>query len=414
MQIFRTLKHWKARFSHLVLDFPLRDTLLMLWQRFREDHLALTASSLTLTTLMAMVPFFVLILAIFTAFPMFGRLRQALESWMVESLIPPAIAQPVLEGLMNFASHAGKLGTVSMLLFVLTVFSLMSGINQHLNAIWRVRKLRPLGQRILIFWAAATIGPVLFGGSIVTTSYLLSLSRGWVTGFPVVTPDGLQLLIDLIEFSLMALSFAALYHLVPNTQVRWSHAFAGGVFAAAGITAGQQLIGWYLKSVPSISVVYGTFAAVPILLIWLYLIWIVILLGAVIAAYLPSLLDGLRRHGKGMGWQMQLAIELLRRLHQAQQTPRRGACLEELARGLRVEAPQLESILEEMAALDWVARLDEGGARWVLIAPIASTRMQPLIERWLLPRSPQLDALWRYPPEEVTLADVLHPPRLMP
>ena len=123
MQILRTLNHWKARFSHLVLDFPLRDTLLMLWQRFREDHLALTASSLTLTTLMAMVPFFVLMLAIFTAFPMFGRLRHAIESWMVDSLIPPAIAQPVLEGLMSFASHAGKLGTVSMLLFVLTVFA---------------------------------------------------------------------------------------------------------------------------------------------------------------------------------------------------------------------------------------------------------------------------------------------------
>ena len=410
MQILRTLNHWKARFSHLVLDFPLRDTLLMLWQRFREDHLALTASSLTLTTLMAMVPFFVLMLAIFTAFPMFGRLRHAIESWMVDSLIPPAIAQPVLEGLMSFASHAGKLGTVSMLLFVLTVFSLMSGINQHLNAIWRVRKPRPLGQRILIFWAAAPVGPVRLGGSVVTTSYLLSLSRGWVTGIPVVTPGGLQVLIDLIEFGLMALSFAALYHFVPNTQVRWSHALAGGVFTAAGITTGQQLIGWYLKSVPSISVVYGTFAAVPILLIWLYLTWIVILLGAVVAAYLPSLLDGLRRHGQGRGWQLQLAIELLRRLHQSQQEPRRGATLQELSCGLRVESPQLESVLEDMAALDWVARLDEDNARWVLIAPVAQTRMQPLIERWLLPRTPQLEVLWRHPPEEVTLADVLHSP----
>ena len=208
----------------------------------------------------------------------------------------------------------------------------------------------------------------------------------------------------------MALSFAALYHFVPNTQVRWSHALAGGVFTAAGITTGQQLIGWYLKSVPSISVVYGTFAAVPILLIWLYLTWIVILLGAVVAAYLPSLLDGLRRHGQGRGWQLQLAIELLRRLHQSQQEPRRGATLQELSCGLRVESPQLESVLEDMAALDWVARLDEDNARWVLIAPVAQTRMQPLIERWLLPRTPQLEVLWRHPPEEVTLADVLHSP----
>ena len=78
--------------------------------------------------------------------------------------------------------------------------------------------------------------------------------------------------------------------------------------------------------------------------------------------------------------------------------------------GLRVESPQLESVLEDLAALDWVARLDEDNARWVLIAPVAQTRMQPLIERWLLPRTPQLEALWRHPPEEVTLADVLHSP----
>ncbi|MFM2324248.1 MAG: hypothetical protein RL244_1127 [Pseudomonadota bacterium] len=406
-KLLRRLLDFHARLPLLLLDFPWRETLAMLRQRFREDHLSLTASSLTFTTLTAIVPFFAVVLSIFTAFPMFGKLQQALEQWMVQNLIPSAIANPVVESVTVFASHAKQLGTAGTVFFVLTAFLLMSSINEHLNAIWRVRKQRPLGQRLLIYWAAVTIGPVVLGASIATTSYVLSLSKGWITGTPVGTPGGIQFLINTVEFALMAGGMAALYHFVPNTRVRWTHALAGGVFAAAGIALAQRLLALYLARVPSYSVVYGTFATLPILLLWVYLAWIIILLGAVIAAYLPALLHGLRRHGQGMGWQMQLAIELLRKLNHAQQTPARGLSLEVLSQQLRVEAPQLEPVLEELAELRWVGRLDEEDSPWVLLVPAEKTRLEPLIARWLLPQTPQLQPLWQHTLADMTLLDAL-------
>lgn len=407
MNILARLLRWHARLPLQLLEFPWRDTWGTLRQRFREDHLALTASSLTLTTLTAMVPFFAVMLSVFTAFPMFGKLQLSLQDWMMQNLIPGPIAMQVVNSLTTFASHARQLGTAGMVFFVLTALMLMSNINQHLNAIWRVRKQRPMGQRLLIYWAAVTIGPIGLGASVASTSYILSLGQGWITGTPVGTPYGVKLLINGVEFVLMALGMAALYHFVPNTRVRWSHALAGGVFASAGVGLSQRLLGLYLARVPSYSVIYGTFATLPILLLWVYLVWIIVLLGAVIAAYLPSLLQGLKRHGQGMGWQMQLAIEILRKLAQAQQTPARGLSLERLAQQLRVEGPQLEPVLEELAALRWVGRLDEKDSPWVLLASPGQTLVAPMIARWLIPQSPQMEPLWQHRLQDMTLAEML-------
>ena len=108
-----------------------------------------------------------------------------------------------------------------------------------------------------------------------------------------------------------------------------------------------------------------------------------------------------------MGWQMQLAIELLRKLHHAQQMPARGVPLELLSQQLRVEAPQLEPVLEELAELRWVGRLDEADSPWVLLVPAEKTRLEPLIARWLLPQTPQLQPLWHHTLADMTLLDAL-------
>ena len=90
-------------------------------------------------------------------------------------------------------------------------------------------------------------------------------------------------------------ALAALYRYVPNTPVRRSHAWAGGLFAAIGMELARSLLALYLGMVPTYSAVYGAFATVPILLVWIYIAWIIVLWGAVIAAYLPSLMAGTRR-----------------------------------------------------------------------------------------------------------------------
>jgi membrane protein len=375
--------------------FPWKSTAMTLGERFREDRLGLTASSLTFTTTMALVPFFTVALAVFTAFPVFGKLQGALQTWLVQSLVPDAIARQVLGYLTQFAGKANRLGAVGLAVLLITALALVLTIDRTLNSIWRVKRRRPLGQRVLVYWAVMTLGPLLLGASLSISSYLISASRGLVTAMP----GGVQLLLDVIQFFLLAAGLTALYLFVPNTPVRRSHAWAGGLFAATGIELARWLLALYIGKVPSYSAVYGAFATVPILLVWIYIAWVVVLWGAVIAAYLPSLVAGTRRRGGVHGWQFQLAIEVLRELHRARSSAQRGLSAPQLAKALEVEALQLEPVLETLVALDWIGRVneieDEEDTRYILLADAQSTAVEPLIRHLLLPHSEATDKLWK-------------------
>src|SRR4029453_6535342 len=115
-------------------------------------------------------------LALFTAFPMFARFQVALEKYLLQSLVPDTIAKPVLASLTQFASKASQVGSVGLLVLVVAALTLMLTIDRTLNAIWRVRKPRPLAQRVLVYWAALTLGPLLVGISLSLTSYAISSS----------------------------------------------------------------------------------------------------------------------------------------------------------------------------------------------------------------------------------------------
>jgi membrane protein len=376
--------------------FPWRSTALTLRERFREDRLGLTASSLTFTTTIALVPFFTVALALFTAFPMFGKLQQTLQMWLVQSLVPDAIARQVLGYLTQFAGKASRLGGVGLAALIVSAIALVLTIDRTLNNIWRVRRTRPLGQKLLIYWAAITLGPLLLAASLGTTTYLLSAGRG-ITARSL--PGGLAFLLDTIEFVLMAAALTALYRFVPNTPVRRPHAIVGGLFATVGIELAKRLLAWYLAKVPTYSVVYGAFATVPILLVWIYIAWVIVLLGAVVTAYLPSLLAGSRRRGTAHGWQFQLALEALQHLHGARNAARRGMTLAELADAMQVEELQLEPVLQTLVQLDWIGRLnevdDEERTRFVLLADAQSTALEPLMRHLLLPQSEATAKMWQ-------------------
>jgi len=369
--------------------FPWRVTGRTLLQRFREDRLGNTASSLTFTTLISLVPLFAVVLAVFSAFPMFGKLQVSLQQWLASNLIPDPIAKQVIGALTQFASKANRLGWVGFAALVVTAVSLVLTIDRTFNAIWRVRRPRPLGQRVLIYWAVLTLGPLALAGSITLSSYVLSVSRGLVSALP----DSLQIVLDLIEFGLTVLGAAALYHYVPYTSVRWRHAIAGGLFVALGLDIAKRLLVVYIKAVPTFSAVYGAFSAVPILLLWIYLMWVVLLLGAVIAAYLPTLLAGIAWRGDTPGVGFQLALEVLRLLeaerHKGQ--PAVGE-VDALAARLLVESLQLEVVLEALVSLGWVGRLEEGG--YALLVDPAEVRLAPLVRSLLLGAGPSTEFVW--------------------
>ncbi len=382
--------------------FPWRNTLQTLRERFHEDHLALTAGSLTFTSVLALVPFVTVALAVFTAFPMFAELQKVLQRWLVESLVPESIARQVLGYVTQFSAKASRLGVMGFSALLVTALALMLTIDGTLNAIWRVRRLRPLTQRLLIYWTGLTLGPLALGASLALTSYVMSASGGLAKSMPA----GLRLLFDSIQFFMLAAGMAALYRYVPNTPVKWRDAWAGGLFVAVSMELAKKLLALYLSKVPTYSVIYGAFATLPIFLLWIYVAWLIVLFGAVVAAYLPVVLMGVARRGGGPGWPFQLAVEVLQALHAVRWQPAKGLRLSELARRLRVDALQLEPVLEALQALDWVGQVsdptpDGGGAsslvelRYVLLADAQSTPLAPLLQRLLLERTASVDPLWQ-------------------
>jgi len=381
---------WSERFERAVRTlkrWPWFETLRTLRLRFREDNLSLTASSLTFTTLIALVPLLTVMLAVFSAFPMFGSFQAALEKYFLQSLVPDSIARPVLRSLTMFAGNARTIGAAGIVVLFISALALVLTIDRTLNKIWRVRRPRPIGQRVLVYWAAMTLGPLVLGVSLSAGSYALSASRGWAA----TLPGGLNAGIDVLEFALLAAAMAGLFHYVPNTPVRWTHAWAGALFVAVAMEGAKSGLGWYLKTIPSFSAIYGAFATVPILLLWIYLVWVVVLLGAVVAAYTPSLSMRVVRRPDVPGLRFELALLLLRELHEARQAGRGGATLLQLAAQLRVDPLQLEPVIERLIGLDWVAWLSdessvatEGEARLALLCEPDSMQARQLVEALLL------------------------------
>jgi len=391
--------------ARVLRTWPWFDTLRTLRLRFREDRLGLTASSLTFTTLIGLVPLVTVMLALFTAFPIFARFQTALQQYFLQSLVPDTIARPVMQALTQFAGKASRLGSLGLVLLGVTALALVFTIDRTLNAIWRVPRPRPLAQRVLVYWAALTLGPLLLGASLSLAGYALSASRGVVDELP----GGLSLLLGGIELALLAGGFAALFRFVPNCAVRWDHAWAGGVFVALGFEVAKRVLAWYVKSVPTYSMVYGAFATVPIFLLWIYLGWVIVLLGAVIAAYAPSLAMRVVRLPDRPGERFALAVALLQALQGARADTQRGFSTEALAGMLRIDPLQIEPVLEELIDLGWCGRLDEAGAqRHVLLINAAHTPAQPLIDRLLLQEQQRSQAFRRQAGlATLTVADLL-------
>jgi membrane protein len=377
-------REWTAHVGEMwrsLRSWPWFDTYHTLKQRFREDRLGLTAGSLTFTTLISLVPLMTVMLALFTAFPMFARFQVALEKYLLQSLVPDTIAKPVLASLTQFASKASQVGSVGLVVLVVAALALMLTIDRTLNGIWRVRKPRPFAHRVLVYWAALTLGPLLVGISLSITSYAISASRGLVD----TLPGGVRFVLGAVEFALLSGGMAGLYRYIPNTHVSATHAWAGGLFVGVGFEFTKRLLTWYLGLVPSYSVIYGAFATLPIFLLWIYLCWVVVLLGAVIAAYAPSLSMRVVRVPDKPGYRFALAVALLRELQAARAAGARGLGLHQLAGAVRVDPLQVEPVLDLLIAMDWVARLDEEGAqRHVLLVDAPRTPARPLIDGLLL------------------------------
>jgi membrane protein len=374
--------------------FPWRQMGAVLAERFRDARLGVSASSLTFTTVLAMVPLFAVGLAVFSAFPVFGKFQDTIQRWLIESLVPESIARQVLSYLTQFSLKASRLGTAGLVAVLLSAVFLMVTIERTLGQIWRLQRQRPLPQRVLLYWSAITLGPLLLGSSLAATSFVVTASRDVVN----VLPGSTRWLLDGFEFLMLTACVSGLYFYVPYTRVRWRHAITAGFLVAGSLEVAKKLMAFYLLQVPTYSLVYGAFAAVPILLVWIYVTWLLVLLGAVLASSLPELGRPVWRKPEGAGWSFRLALEVLTELNAAKATERRGRSVNELAALLRVETEALRQVLAVLQGLDWVGRLSEqndlGQARLVLLVDPEMASVAPLADRLLVLRGSPTDPLW--------------------
>lgn len=260
-------------------------------RRFSRERLIHTAASLSFTTLLGLVPFLAVALAVASQLPTFVHFDQQVRLFLLDYLLPDKAGDVIARYALRFSGKTHRLTWAGFGFLVLTALMLLLSIDRAINAIWHVKRHRPLWLTAPIYLVAMAIGPVALGASLAVSTFVITKSLGWS-----VLPDWLdQAALRLLPAVMLAGLFSFVYYVVPNCPVRAGHAMAGGVTAAVGFEAMQRLLTLYLASVPAYKLIYGAFAAIPIFLVWLHLSWSVILVGALIVAELGGAGEKKRR-----------------------------------------------------------------------------------------------------------------------
>jgi len=366
----------------------LRDLMRFALRRLKEERLPEVAASLTFTTALALVPVLTIAFAIFTTFPLFTTFRDSLEAYFVQILMPKGIANTILDYLSQFAAKASRLSVFGAVFLIVTAIMMFGTVDRTLNQIWRVKTSRPFLQRMIIYWAIMTLGPLLLGASL---SFASELSP--ITGLLGREAPFLRtLLLVLVSLSLSTLAFSLLYLTVPNRVVDWRDAAIGGLVAATAFEITRRLFTFFIVQGPSSSykVVYGALAAVPIFLIWVYLFWLITLAGAVIAAALPVVKYERWWHKPAPGSEFLDAMNVLKVMVDARSGTAAVDALR-LREFTRLGFEESESLLQRMLVVGWVGRVkSETVSSWRL------SRKHRKQDRWVLLANP----------EKLTVSDV--------
>ena len=353
-------------------------------QRAAQAKVVQLAASLTFTTVLSIVPLLAVVLSLFTAFPLFTEFSDALQAFMSNSLMPPTVSETIMTYLNEFAAQASRLTAIGGGFLVLTVVFLITSVESALNTIWRVERQRRAMHRLLVYWAIITLGPVLTGARLYATAFLARESLGLLANTPIFLAIALKLLPVLLG----ALAFAALFIVVPNTRVNRADALLGGVISAMILETMKIGFTYYVASFSTYTMIYGAFAALPVFLIWVYLCWLGILIGALVAANLPSLrLDRLETEVRP-GAALIDALSVLKVLSEARGNVPPGCSSTELIKRLRQPLSILEQRLECLTSMGLIAVApDEKNERWMLACDPQHATLGPLVDQLALDRS---------------------------
>lgn len=254
-----------------------------LFRRIKQEQLQVVAGYLSYVSLMSLVPLMVVALSIATAFPIFAEIHHSVEQFVYDNFVPTA-SDVVQQYLSSFVDNASKMSAVAISFVFVVALLLISAIDKIFNNIWKVTKKRRVITSFSMYWMILTLGPLLVGASIAITSYIVSLvSLGIDDSFGIT-----NLFFRLLPLLSSMAAFVLLYMLVPNTNVPFKYAFSGALFAAILFEFAKKIFVIYLTAFPSYQAIYGALAIVPILFLWVYLSWLIVLAGALITVSLQE------------------------------------------------------------------------------------------------------------------------------
>ncbi|MBS0343749.1 MAG: YihY family inner membrane protein [Proteobacteria bacterium] len=254
----------------------------MTLQRAKSERLPQVAASLAFTTLLSIVPVLAASFALFTRFPAFRKIKDALQEFLLSRLIPADIAQTVLKYLNQFAANAKGLPWMSSLVLLGSAVAMLLAVENALNQMWQVKKRRPFFKRVGMYLAMLAIGPLVLGLSLWASSLVLAASMGLIGALP----RSLAVAIDLAPLVLGVAAMSSLFYFLPNTRVLLRDAVAGGAVASVAFELGKRGFAAYLVKLPTYKALYGALAVLPMFLLWIYFSWLVTLVAAMVTANL--------------------------------------------------------------------------------------------------------------------------------
>ena len=346
------------------------------WRRFRSDRCVSVAASLSYTTLLAIVPLAAVGLAAFSAFPVFEGVQETLQKFIFQNFVPAA-SEMVRDQFTKFVANTGRLTAIGIVVLAITALMLLSTIEDAFNVIWRQGKSRAFLIRLLTYWAILTLTPLLLGSSLALSSYIFTVTE--VLHLEILKgPAGLVL--RALPFALAVGGFTALFMIMPNRRVHWSHALAGGLAASILLQILKTLFLIYVTNFPSFETIYGAVSAVPLFLVWMYLTWCAVLVGAELAAAIPEW----RQHRKRAqlaeldpAGRLALALGLLAGALNAQKA---GAAVsgEDLAEAAGADPDHAGPLVDQLVAARYLAQTDND--HLLLACDLATARLYDLAE----------------------------------
>ena len=332
---------------------------LFVLQRFSQQRCNESAASLSYTSLLSLVPLMAVIFAAFSSFPAFHEVFEQLKSFIFNNFVPSS-GEVIQDYLNLFVEKASKLTLVGMISLFIIALLLMRQIDKSLNKIWHVHQSKNYLRLFLMYWAVLTLGPVLIGISLMVTSYLSTFLMLDDAAASLGFKKELLLVLPIV---LTMTAFTLLYMIVPNTRVEFLHAVIGGLTATILFELAKKGFAFYISHNQTYANLYGALATIPIFLIWIYISWLVTLLGAMTTRCI-ILFDFSSSEQKKVTIPLLSAFHLLWLLYKASQT---GSSLSE--KSLHEDSilcceTHLEALTQQLSDLCWIQQTQE--QRWIL------------------------------------------------